>query len=271
MLAAFLSGLLLTIYTITGFDASAHTSEETHDAARNVPKGMLRSVAWSALFGYIMVCAFLLVMPDIKEGVKQGGGFFNALLGTLPAWLRVALGIGIFLSNYLCGLACLTSCSRMMYAFARDGGLPASNWLKKVNDIHCTPGAAIWVSAILAIAATLYGDAFAVLSTGSAVFLYVSYVMPVAAGLGAEGKTWVRKGPFNLGMWSKPIALLAVLGGAVLVYVGIQPPNEKVLYISLLLIVVMAVFWYGLGVRTRFAGPPEVKSEMTEEADVVNT
>ncbi|MEA3094075.1 MAG: hypothetical protein QOJ04_5417 [Caballeronia sp.] len=270
MLAAFLSGLLLTIYTITGFDASAHTSEETQNAARNVPKGMLRAVLWSALFGYIMVCAFLLVMPDIKEGVKQGGGFFYALLSTLPAWLRISLGIGIFLSNYLCGLACLTSCSRMMYAFARDGGLPASNWLKKVNNTHCTPGAAIWISAILAIAATLYGDAFAVLSTGSAVFLYVSYVMPVAAGLNAEGKTWVRKGPFNLGMWSKPIATLAVLGGAVLVYVGIQPPNEKVLYISLLLIAIMAVFWYGFGVRTRFAGPPEVKNEMNAEVEAVN-
>ena len=67
------------------------------------------------------------------------------------------------------------------------------------------------------------------------------------------------------------ILIGAVLGGAVLVYVGIQPPNEKVLYISLLLIAIMAVFWYGFGVRTRFAGPPEVKGEMKAEADVVNT
>lgn len=266
MIAAFLSGLLLTVYTITGFDASAHTSEETRDAARNVPKGMLRAVFWSALFGYIMVCAFLLVMPDIGAGVKQGSGFFSALLSTLPAGLRYPLGVGIFLCNYLCGLACLTSCSRMMYAFARDGGLPASGWLKQVNARHRTPGQAIWVSAVLAIAATLYGDAFAVLSTGCAVFLYVSYIMPVAAGLFAEGKSWTRKGPFDLGIWSKPIAALAVVGGAVLVYVGIQPPNQKVLYISLLLIVVMGVFWFGLGVRKRFAGPPTAKGELPETA-----
>jgi len=64
--------------------------------------------------------------------------------------------------------------------------------LKKVNNTHRTPGAAIWVSTVLEIAATLYGDAFAMLSTGSAVFLYVSYVMPVAAGLNDEDKTWVR-------------------------------------------------------------------------------
>ncbi|MFM0093697.1 amino acid permease [Paraburkholderia sediminicola] len=199
-----------------------------------------------------------------------GATLANALLGTLPTWLRVPLGIGIFLSNYLCGLACLTSCSQMMDAFARDGGLPASNWLKKVNDTHSTPGAAIWVSAFLAFAATLFGDAFAVLSTGSAVFLYVSYVIPVAAGLNTEGKTWVRKGPFNLDVWSKPIALLAVLGGAVLVYVGIQPPNQNVLCISLLLIAVMAVCWHGLGVRKRFAGSPKVKIEITGDVGVAS-
>jgi amino acid transporter len=166
--------------------------------------------------------------------------------------------VGIFLANYLCGLACLTSCSRMTYAFARDGGLPASAWLKKVNS-YGTPGAAIWVCSILAIAVTLYGDAFAVLSTGSAVFLYVSYVMPIAAGLNAEGRTWTRKGPFDLGKWSKPVALLAVLGGSVLVYVGCQPPNEKVLYVSLGLIGVMALLWFGLGVRNHFAGPPDMR------------
>ena len=51
MLTAFLLGLLLVCYTITGFDASAHTSEETRDAARIVPRGMMQSVFWSGLFG----------------------------------------------------------------------------------------------------------------------------------------------------------------------------------------------------------------------------
>jgi len=63
----FLYGLLLTLYTITGFDASAHTAEETHDAATNVPRGIIGSVVWSALFGYVLVATFLLVMPDLKR------------------------------------------------------------------------------------------------------------------------------------------------------------------------------------------------------------
>ena len=259
MLFPFLSGLLLTVYTITGFDASAHTSEETRDAANAVPKGIINSVIYSAIFGYIMICTFVLVIPDLAAGVKQGLGFFDALLSSLPTGLKTILGIGIFSVNFLCGLACLTSCSRMMFAFARDGGLPASNFLRTISPTLKTPVAAVWVSAILAVAATLYGDAFVVLSTGSAVFLYISYVMPVAAGLLAEGKTWTHKGPFNLGGMSKLIGSAAVIGGAFLVFVGIQPPNEKVLYLTIAMLVVMGIFWFMFGERNRFKGPPSVK------------
>ncbi len=259
MFFPFLSGLLLTVYTITGFDASAHTSEETKDAAKTVPKGIITSVIYSGIFGYVMICTFVLVMPDLAEGVKQGLGFFENLLGALPTGLRTVLGIGIFLVNFLCGLACLTSCSRMMYAFARDGGLPASSFLRSVSPTLKTPVVATWVAATLAVAATMYGDAFVVLSTGCAVFLYISYVMPIAAGILAEGKSWTHKGPFDLGGLSKLIATLAVIGGAFLVFVGVQPPNEKVLYLTIAMLVVMDVFWFVFGEKKRFKGPPVVK------------
>jgi amino acid transporter len=75
----------------------------------------------------------------------------------------------------------------MMYAFARG-----SRWLSRVNTAHRTPGPAIWVSATLAIVVTLYGDAFSVLSASSAVFLFISYSMPIAAGVFAEGRTWTE-------------------------------------------------------------------------------
>jgi amino acid transporter len=258
MVFPFLLGLLLAVYTVTGFDASAHTSEETRDAAKTVPKGIITSVVYSVIFGWIMICTFVLVMPDLATGVKQGFGFFDALLGTLPVMLKNVLGLGIFLVNFLCGLACLTSTSRMMYAFARDGGLPASNLLKTVSPTLKTPVAAVWVSAVLAIAATLYAAAFSVLAVGCAVFLYISYIMPTAAGILAEGKTWKHKGPFDLGGMSKLIATLAVIGGGFLVIVGIQPPNEKVLYVTIAMLIVMAIFWFVLGENKRFKGPPAV-------------
>jgi amino acid transporter len=158
-------------------------------------------------------------------------------------------------ANYLCALAGLTSCSRMMFAFARDGGLPASDALRHVSVVYRTPVTAIWVSAVLALVATLYGDAFVVLSTGCAVFLYISYVMPAAAGLLAEGKTWTTKGPFSLGGLSRIVAGLAIIGGLILAWVGIQPPNEKVGYLTVAMIVMMVVIWFAFE-RRRFEGPP---------------
>jgi amino acid transporter len=269
LLYAFLLGLLLTVYTITGYDASAHTSEETRDAARSVPRGKLQAVFWSGLAGYIMVCSFVLAMPSVEEGAAQGFGVFPWLMAQspMPGLLRAILLIGIVVANYLCALAGLTSCSRMMYAFARDGGLPASGALRTVSAVYRTPVVAIWVSAALALAATLYADAFVVLSTGCAVFLYVSYVMPVAAGLLAEGRTWRKKGPFNLGGLSRLVAVLAVIGGLILAWVGFQPPNERVLYLTIGLLVVMLLIWFSFE-RRRFEGPPTGERITQRQAEI---
>ncbi len=254
----FLLGLLQGVYTVTGFDASAHTAEETRNAAREAPRGMLHSVFWSFVFGYIMLSAFVLALPSVAEGAKQGWNAFPWLMSEsgMPKIFKDALIIGIVLANYLCALAGLTSTSRMMYAFARDGGLPFSDALRKVSRAHRTPVNAIWWAAFLAIVATLYGEAFAVLSTACAVFLYISYLMPVAAGLRAEmaGK-WLNKGPFQLGAASKLVAVLAIIGCALLIFVGVQPPYEKVGYLIVAMLIAMLIIWLAFESR-RFKGPP---------------
>ena len=200
-LVAFLVGLLYPVYTITGFDASAHTSEETIDARRQVPRGILHSIFWSLAFGLVMAISFILAIPDLAAAAKDGANSWFNLFNNLPApeLLKDLLAIGIVVANYCCALAGLTSISRMVFAFARDGGLPASSILRKVSPTHRTPVAAIWTCAVLSVAATLYSPAFAALAAGCAMFLYISYAMPIAAGLVAEGKTWTEFGPFRLG------------------------------------------------------------------------
>ena len=253
----FLLGLLLPLYTVTGFDASAHTSEETRHAQVNVPRGMLTSVWWSFLFGYVMICSFVLAMPSVADGAKQGGNVFYWLMdgSSMPAALKAILYIGIVLANYLCALAGLTSLSRMIFAFARDGGFPASKVLRYVSPTHRTPTYAIWIGALLAFLSTLYSQDFWTLAAGCAVFLYLSYAMPVAASLIAEGKTWTKKGPFTLGGLSKPLGLITVLGALLLYFIGVQPPNDKLLNYTGGLLVIMALLWFGVA-RRNFPGPP---------------
>jgi amino acid transporter len=125
MLYLFLLCLLLPVYTITGYDASAHTSEETTNAATAVPQGIVSAVLWSSLVGWIMICAITLAIPDLNAAAKQGWGmFFGTMDAIMPAGLKMALYFFILITQLLCGLATVTSASRMLFAFSRDDGVP---------------------------------------------------------------------------------------------------------------------------------------------------
>jgi amino acid transporter len=268
-LVAFLVGLLYPLYTIAGFDASAHTAEETVNARRAVPRAMMHAVIWSMLFGFLMAVSFIVAIPDLNAAAKLGAlswfDLFNHL--PMPSLLRDFLVIGLIMANYLCALAALTSTSRMVYAFARDNGLPFSGLLKSVSPRYRTPVPAIWCTAALAIAATLYTPTFAALSAGSAVFLYISYAMPIAAGFSAEGKTWKTFGPFRLGIFSKPFAAITVVGVLVLGYAGMQPPSEVLIHYSIGILIVLLLVWFGLE-RKRFQGPPTGEAIDKRQAEI---
>jgi amino acid transporter len=265
---ALLIGLLYPLYTMTGFDASAHTAEETKDARHTVPLGMIMSVFWSLVFGFLMAVSFVLASPNPAATAKDGANAWLNLYQHLPApyWLKAVLACAIVLANYLCALAAMTSTSRMIFAFARDGGLPASQLWRLVSARFRTPVPAIWLTAALAIAATLYTPAFNALAAGCALFLFISYAMPIAAGFFAEGKSWKEFGPFRLGIWSKPFALTTILGVIGLIYAGLQPPFDIVTGYLLGFVLLLAVLWLGFECR-HFHGPPvgaEIKRRQSE-------
>ncbi len=253
----FLLALMWPVYTITGFDASAHTSEETVQAARNVPRGILRSVLVSGTAGWIMVASFVLAMPDLREAARQGANVFPWLMAQVfPGVPGKLLWIGIVLANYLCGLASITSTSRMIYAFARDGGLPWSTILRRVSPRHQAPVAAIWAAAVLTLASTLSAPAYATLTSACVILLYLSYAMPLGAGFFAIGRGWTRMGPFDLGHAAyRAFAAIATLSVLLVIWIGVQPPNERALIVTAATLGLLIACWW-LGVRRTFRGPP---------------
>jgi amino acid transporter len=272
-LMAFLIGLLYPLFTITGFDASAHTSEETVDARNTVHRGMLHSVLWSIIFGFVLIIAMIMATPDLKAAAATGWSSFNNLFiaAILPTFIGKVMLVGVLVSNFLCALAAVTSTSRMVYAFARDDGLPLSGLLKSVSPKHRTPVAAIWATAIfttILTAITTPLGAFAALSTGCAMYLYISYAMPVIAGFFAEGKTWTTYGPFRLGGLSKLFAVIIMIGTVVVIVIGhVFVPSipadaaaktdfvPGLVYYSVGFMVFLAVIWFAIE-NKRFKGPP---------------
>jgi amino acid transporter len=252
----FLLGFMLPAYTITGFDASAHTAEETIGAGVNVPRGIVRSVLVSGVFGWVMLAAVVAAIPDRAAAAAKGGDAFASIVAAVvPDAIALALYAGIVIAQYLCGLATVTSASRMAYAFARDGGLPFSHALRKVSPRFRTPAAAIWAASALSIAFTLYTPVYSTIAAVCTIFLYLSYVIPTALGLFAWGRTWVAMGPWGLGRWYRPIALVAVLFCALLIVIGVQPPNDKALWIVLGSAAALGIGWFAVE-RRRFTGPP---------------
>ena len=257
LLWLFALGFLLPAYTITGFDASAHTAEETKSAALNAPRGIIRSVAVSSVMGWFMLGAIILAIPDLDQAAAQGNNVFYWIMNTvLPKPLAVVLYSNIGLTQYLCALAGVTSASRMMYAFARDGGLPGSLWLRQVSARLRSPAPAIWTVAWLALL-FMWFVPYSAIAACCAVFLYISYVLPIAAGFVAYGRNWTKMGPWHLGKWYRPLAAVSVLGCIGLIIIGVQPPNAIALKIIGGAAALMALAWFGFE-RKRFRGPPRV-------------
>lgn len=252
----FLLGLLLPIYTITGYDASAHTSEETVKAAHNVPRAMVGSVWWSGVFGWLFLIAVVVAIPNMDDAAKQGWNvFFWTMDQTLPAGLKLALYVMIFVAQYLCGLATVTSVSRMIFAFARDGGLPGSGMLKTVSPKYRTPVAAIWTGSALAVLFTAYTSLYTTIVSVTVIFLFLSFTVPITLGLIAYKKTWTQMGPWDIGGWYRVFAVLSIVAMALIFVIGIQPPNDKALWITIGFLIVTAVVWFAFE-RNRFQGPP---------------
>ena len=63
-------GFVLTMYTQTGYDASAHTAEETRGAAKAAAQGVWRSVFFSALIGWVLLLAFLFAATDRPRSTR---------------------------------------------------------------------------------------------------------------------------------------------------------------------------------------------------------
>jgi amino acid transporter len=221
-----------------------------------VPKGIVRSVAVSGLAGWLMLAVVVATVPDLAAIVANGRRAFpSALHSVLPDKFVVGLGVAIALTMYACGLGTVTSASRMVYAFARDGGLPLSPMFRKVSPATLAPVNAIWASSAASWLFTLWTPFYDTITTVCTIFLYLSYVIPIALGAWATGRSWTKFGPWNLRGWYRPLAFVSVLGCLLVIGVGMQPPNERSMVVVGGTLVALAVVWFG-GVRTRFVGPP---------------
>jgi amino acid transporter len=279
-------GFLLTMYTITGYDASAHVSEETHGAGDSAPKGVWRSVAYSAAIGWILLLALTFAVQQKHIGTISGAGF-PALAILTTALSSTAAKTVILISTIgqlFCGMACVTSASRMTFAFSRDGAIPGHSLWRRLGT-NKTPTYAVLFVCVAALVITIpayfpnsvgYPVAFFAVTSISVIGLYIAYTIPVflrwRMGDKFEPGSWTLGNKYK---WLNPIAFTWV---ALCVIIFCLPTSQagvffkhgfswgSVNYAPLITIGVMAAvtIWYLVSAKNTFKGPVRT----IEDADV---
>lgn len=257
-------GVLMSQYTITGFDASAHLSEETRNAEWSAPLGVLMSIGVSAVFGFFVILSLLFSIQDFDTTVASEieQPVVQILIDIFGNAGAIALMTLVMVCVYHCGLFSMTSNSRMMFGFARDGGLP--HFFDKVDERFRAPIRTIWLGAflsfLLAIPSLGSTVAFSAATSIATIGLYVSYGLPILVGL-----IWPRnfnKGPFNLRFASRGIALVAVLWITFITIIfclpTANPVDSQTLNYTPVAVGIVALWAFGswfLWARRWFTGP----------------
>jgi amino acid transporter len=293
LVLAFFFSLLQANWTYTGYDASAHVAEETVGARMSSAWGVFVSVAVSAVVGFLFLLALTTHLPDLKAlfpatldkttlpGASQyyfGGGVavISILKYNLDSIVIVGVGMGdwlaagIAIAMSFCGLSSVAAAGRMLFAFARDDGVPASGWLKRVSHRFRTPANALTgivvVAWVFSVAAGVVGGgtAIVIVTAISTIFLYAAY--GVCIYLGATTTEWLGHRVWSLGRWSKPVAWLAIFWVIVLMILFSFPTSGNISWPFMIGTVVLLLAYYFGWARSRFQGPRIMgaEAELTE-------
>jgi amino acid transporter len=205
-------GLLLAQYTFSGYDASAHLSEETSNAQVAAPRGIMRAITWSWAAGFVLLAGLTFAIQDYKgtqssdTGVPPAQIFLDALG---PGGAKALLLI-VIVAQLFCGNAETAACSRMIFAFSRDNALPGSQLWQRVRG--GTPRAAVWLSvavaAVIALPSLYSPTAYGAVTAINVIGITPAYAIPIL--LRIKNRRRFVPGPWNLGRWGVPVGIVAV-------------------------------------------------------------
>jgi amino acid transporter len=267
-------GFLLTMYTQTGYDASAHTAEETRDAAVSAAQGVWRSVFWAAVFGWFVLLALLFAATNVPAINNGGGGAIPIIQTALSSPAAKAVLVIATVGQIFCVAAGLTSASRTWYAFSRDRAIPGWGLFRRLNH-HRVPSYAVLAVTLFSLLISIpalwsnsagFPFAFFALTGICTVGLYIAYTIPVY--LRWRHRDAFQPGPWTLGRhyrWVNPGALLF----AIVCVIALDLPfsHKAVPWNSdfdatalnytpgVLLLGLVVAIWWGVSARRRYKGP----------------
>ncbi|MCM2389586.1 amino acid permease [Streptomyces albipurpureus] len=270
-------GLLLAQYTFSGYDASAHLSEETSNASVTAARGIVRAIWVSWIAGFALLAGLTFAIQDYEGAQNSATGVPPAqiLLDALGTGGATALLLVVIVAQLFCGNAEVAAASRMVFAFSRDNALPGSALWRKVSSKTQTPVNAVWLSvgfaAVLALPSLYSTTAYGAVTAINVIGITPAYVIPVYLKLRAGDR--FEPGPWNLGRWSKPIGWISVVWVAIVTVLFLLPQSNPVTvdtmnYASVALVAVLTlatIWWF---VARGSYGTPKAYGSAREQAEL---
>jgi amino acid transporter len=260
-------------------------TEETQDASRSGPRGIVMSILVSLAAGWVLLLGLTFAIKDYDGALGSSTGvppaqIFIDAVGDTGAKLLLLIVIG---AQFFCGMASVTANSRMIYAFSRDGALPGSQLWHRINHRTRTPTNAVWLAAggafLLGLPYLWNPTAYAAVTSVSVIGLYIAYAIPVLLRL-RQGDSFER-GPWHLGRWSRPVGLAAVIWVGLISVLFMLPTVSPITAtsfnytpVAVAAVLGFAGVWWLVSARRWFTGPkvqgtPEELAAIEHELEII--
>ncbi|SMR64282.1 unnamed protein product [Zymoseptoria tritici ST99CH_3D1] len=153
--AAFLICQVYVLYCCLGSDAVCHISEEVRDASLVVPQVMVWAFVGNIMLGLGMLVTMLFCIGPLEGALDTDAPYLLLFNKTGSPALSTVLNVLLFLMIYVGNITVLAACSREVFAFARDKGLPFSSFQSKMDRKRKIPTNAIYVSSFASVVLVL--------------------------------------------------------------------------------------------------------------------
>lgn len=138
---AILMSFLGVIWTVSGYDAPFHLSEECLNANVAAPLAIITTSGLGSLLGWFIILVIGYTVKDVAAVFASdlGQPMASYLLQVLGQKVGLAILSLVIVCCYFSGQGCMIVSSRVIYAYSRDGALPFSQVWSKVNSWTRTP------------------------------------------------------------------------------------------------------------------------------------
>ncbi|EPS63019.1 amino acid transporter, partial [Genlisea aurea] len=274
--------LLVSQYSLYGYDAAAHLTEETKGADRNGPIAILSSIGIISVFGWayilaitfsIQVCSLCNNFDYLFDTNNETAGTFavaQILYDAFHGRYHNSAGAIILLfiiwgSFFFGGLSITTSAARVVYALSRDRGVPLSSVWKKLHPVKRVPSNAVYlcaaISILLGIPILFVNVVFTAITSICTIGWVGGYAVPIFARLVMREENF-NPGPFYLGRAARPVCLVAFLWICYTCAVFLLPTfypigwnNFNYAPVALGAVLGLIMFWWIVDARNWFKGP----------------